>query len=277
MLIAHTPDADDAFAFYGMLNGKIATRMRVEHVVDDIEALNRRAFGGEIDVTALSVHAYAFLHSQYRILSAGASVGNGYGPVVVGRRDMELEGKRVAVPGRYTTANLVLKLAAATADININTVEMRFDEVVEALKRGEVDAGLVIHEAQLTYKDQGLVKILDLGEWWHKKTGLPLPLGINCIKRTIPVDQQLEFLDAMRESVQYALKNVDEALRYAMRYSRGAKEEQLRQFVLMYVNRDTYEMSDKVIKALDTLYGRAERAGFISKPPLDILFPSIPK
>ena len=272
MLIAHTPDADDAFAFYGMLNGKIATRMRVEHVVDDIEALNRRAFGGEIDVTALSVHAYAFLHSQYRILSAGASVGNGYGPVVVGRRDMELEGKRVAVPGRYTTANLVLKLAVAAADIN--TVEMRFDEVVEALKRGEVDAGLVIHEAQLTYKDQELVKILDLGEWWHEKTGLPLPLGINCIKRTIPEGQQLEFLNAMRESVEYALKNVDEALGYAMRYSRGAKEEQLRRFVLMYVNRDTCEMSGRVIKALDTLYEQAERAGLITKPPLDILFPS---
>jgi len=120
MIIAHTPDADDAFLFYGMLKGKIATRVRVKHVVDDIEALNRRAFGGEIDVTALSVHAYAFLYSQYRILSAGASVGDGYGPVVVGRRDMELEGKKVAVPGKYTTANLILKLAIA----DINTVEM---------------------------------------------------------------------------------------------------------------------------------------------------------
>ena len=158
--------------------------------------------------------------------------------------------------------------------MNINTVEMRFDEVVEALKRGEVDAGLVIHEAQLTYKDQELVKILDLGEWWHEKTGLPLPLGINCIKRTIPEDQQLEFLNAMRESVEYALKNVDEALGYAMRYSRGANEEQLRRFVLMYVNRDTYEMSGRVIKALDTLYGQAEQAGLITKPPLDILFSS---
>ncbi len=275
MIIAHTPDADDAFMFFGMLNGKIATEIRVKHVVDDIEALNRRAFGGEMDVTALSVYAYAFLHSRYRILSAGASVGDGYGPVVVAREHIDIEGKdrRVAVPGKYTTANLVLRLAFP----DVNTVEMRFDEVIPALKRGEVDAGVVIHEAQLTYNAYGLLKITDLGEWWRAETGLPLPLGINCIKRTIPVDQQMQFLEAMRESVQYALEHVDEALGYAMRYSQGADADKalVKQFVLMYVNENTYEMSSDVVKALDVLFDYTERAG--ARPPLDILFPSVLK
>ncbi len=275
MIVAHTPDADDAFMFYGMLTGKIATEIRVKHVVDDIEALNRRAFGGEIDVTALSVYAYAFLHSRYRILSAGASVGYGYGPVVVAKEqiDIEEEGRRVAIPGKYTTASLVLRLAFP----DIETVEMRFDEVIPALKRGEVDAGVVIHEAQLTYTMHGLQKIIDLGEWWHKKTHLPLPLGINCIKRTIPIDQQIRFLEAMRESVRYALDHVDEALEYAMRYSRGADKALVKKFVLMYVNRDTYEMSCDVVKALDLLFDHTERAGIIARPPLDILFPSVLK
>ncbi len=272
MIVAHTPDADDAFMFYGMLKGKTATRMRIKHVVDDIESLNRRAFSGEMDVTALSVHAYAFLHTRYRILSAGASIGEGYGPVVVAGEAMEIGGKRIGVPGKYTTANLVLSLAV---DADFTPVEMRFEEVIPALKRGDVDAGVLIHEAQLTYRAHGLVKILDLGEWWHEKTHLPLPLGLNCIKRTIPMDQQLQFLESMRESVQYALEHVDEALEYAMRYSRGAKEEQMRQFVLMYVNRSTYEMPGEAIKALNVLYERAERAGIITKPPLDILFPAV--
>ncbi len=268
MIIAHTPDADDAFMFYGLLNGKIAVNFEITHIVADIETLNRKAFLGGIDVTALSAHAYAFLHNKYRILSAGASIGEGYGPVVVARSGMDINGKRIAVPGKYTTANLLLKLAVD----DFQPVEMKFNEVVPALKRGAVDAGLVIHEAQITYPQHGLVKVLDLWDWWHEKAGLPLPLGINAIKRDIPVGAQREFLVALRESVQYALDNVEEAMQYAMKYSRGADKELVKKFALMYVNQYTYEMSKDVVNAFDMLYRMAGRRGFFAKPPLDILF-----
>ncbi len=269
MIIAHTPDADDAFMFYGLLSGKITANFEIKQIVEDIETLNRKAFDAEIDVTALSAHAYAFLHPKYRILSAGASVGDRYGPVVVARRGMDIEGKKIAVPGKYTTANLLLKLAVG----GFQPVEMRFDKVIPAVKRREVDAGLVIHEAQITYPQYGLVKILDLWEWWHGKTKLPLPLGINAIKRNIPVETQHEFLAVMRESVQYALENVEEALQHAMKYSRGADKELVKKFALMYVNKYTYEMPEGVVKALEMLYRMAEREGFFERPPLDIFFP----
>ena len=268
MIIAHTPDADDAFMFYGLLSGKVSVNFEIEQVVEDIETLNRRAFNAEIDVTALSAHAYAFLHDKYRILSTGASVGDGYGPVVVGSRDMSVEGKKIAVPGRYTTANLLLKLAVD----HFQPVEMRFDEVIPAVKSGEVDAGLLIHEGQITYPQHELKKILDLWHWWYEKTQLPLPLGINAIKRDVPEEQQRVFLAAMRESVQYALENVDEAMQYAMRYSRGADKELVKKFALMYVNKYTYEMPEAVVKAHDELYRMAERKGFFARPPVDILF-----
>ncbi|MCW3133897.1 MAG: ABC transporter substrate-binding protein [Methanophagales archaeon] len=267
MLIAHTPDADDAFMFYGLLSGKISANFEIKHLVEDIETLNRGAFDAEFDVTALSVHAYAFLHSQYRILSAGASVGDGYGPVVVAGRGMDVEGKRIAVPGKYTTANLLLKLAVD----DFQPVEMRFDEVIPAVKQGEIDAGLVIHEGQITYAQHGLVKILDLWDWWHAKTGLLLPLGVNAIKRDIPEAMQREFLAVMRESVRYALEHVEEALQYAMKYARGADKELVKKFALMYVNKYTYEMPEEVLKAHDELYRMAERAGLFARPPLDIL------
>ena len=269
MIIAHTPDADDAFMFYGLLSGKIRTDIEITQVIEDIETLNKRAFSGELDVTALSAHAYAFLHSQYRILSAGASVGDGYGPVVVANREMDSERKSIAVPGKYTTANLLLKLAVD----DFQPVEMRFDEIIPAVKRGDVDAGLVIHEGQITYAQHGLVKMLDLWGWWHEKTRLPLPLGINAIKRDIPEVTQREFLVLMRESIQYALENIEEALQYAMKYSRGADKELVKKFALMYVNKYTYEMPEAIVKAHDELYRMAERKGFFARPPLDILFP----
>jgi len=269
MIIAHTPDADDAFMFYGLLSGKIRTDTEMTQVIADIETLNKIAFRGELDVTALSAHAYAFLHSQYRILSAGASVGDGYGPVVIANREMDPERKNIAVPGKYTTANLLLKLAVD----DFQPVEMRFDEVIHAVTRGDVDAGLVIHEGQITYAQHGLVKILDLWGWWYEKTKLPLPLGINAIKRDIPEETQREFLVLMRESVQYALDNVEEALLYAMKYARGADKELVKKFALMYVNKYTYEMPEEVVKAHDELYRMGERRGFFATPPLDILFP----
>ncbi len=268
MLVAHTPDADDAFMFYGMLNGKVPVNFEITQVVEDIETLNNRAFKGELDVTALSAHAYAFLHDTYRILSTGASVGDGYGPVVVARTDMEVEQKRIAVPGKYTTANLLLKLAVD----DFQPIEMRFDEVLPAVKRGAVDAGLLIHEGQITYAQHGLVKILNLWDWWYEKTSLPMPLGINAIKRDVPEATQREFLAAMRASVQYALEHVEEAMEHAMKYARGADKELVKKFALMYVNNYTYEMPENVVKAHEELYHMAEQKGFFKRPPLDILF-----
>ncbi len=268
MLVAHTPDADDAFMFYAMVEGKIPTRLKIEHVIEDIETLNRMAFEGRLDVTALSVHAYAYLDDKYRMLSAGASVGDGYGPVVVAKEDVNLERAKVAIPGRFTTANLLLKLAVG----EFNAVEMRFDRIVDAVKRGEVDAGLLIHEGQITYEMHGLKKVLDLWEFWHDETGLPLPLGVNVINRRIPEEEQVEFLRAMRESIRYALENVEEALEHAMKYSRGLSRDLVRKFALMYVNEYTLEMPPKVVEAIETLYDMAEERGILKKPKMDILF-----
>ena len=268
MIVAHTPDADDAFMFYAMISGKIKTRLKIEHLIEDIETLNRMAFEGKLDVTALSVHAYAYLEDRYRILSAGASVGDGYGPIVVAKRDMELEGKRIAIPGKYTTATLLLKLALDDFD----AVEMRFDRIIDAVKRGDVDAGLLIHEGQITYEVHNLVKVLDLWEFWHERTGLPLPLGVNVISRDIPEENQKEFLRVMKESIRYALEHVEEAIDYAMNYSRGMSRDLVKRFATMYVNEYTYEMPESVVKAMEKMFDMAEKKGLLKKPKLDILF-----
>ena len=267
--VAHTADADDAFMFYGMLSGKVAKEFDILHVVEDIETLNRNAFGIENDVTALSAHVYPYLFEKYRILSAGASVGNGYGPVIVAKKEIGIEGKRIAIPGRFTTANLLLMLAFD----NFQPVEKKFDEIIEAVQSGEVDAGLLIHEGQITYSRHNLVKIFDSWDWWYEETKLPLPLGINAIKREIPESLQREFLEVMRGSIKYAIENVEEALQYAMKYSRGVDEELIRKFTLMYVNNYTYEMPEAVKRALDELYEMGIKRGLFEMPPLDILYP----
>ncbi len=266
--VAHTPDADDAFMFYAMMNGKIETDLEVTHIIEDIETLNRMAFSENIDVTALSVHAYAYLHDRYRILSVGASVGDGYGPVVVAKENTDSENLKIAIPGRYTSANLYLMLALD----GFKAVEMRFDRIIDAVKSGYADAGLLIHEGQITYERHGLVKVLDLWEWWNRKTGLPMPLGVNVISRKIPENVQRRFLDAMRLSIDYALKNPDEAMRYAMRYARGMDFETARKFALMYVNEYTRSMPESVVKAMEVLFEMAEERGILKKPALDILY-----
>ncbi|WP_290597737.1 MULTISPECIES: MqnA/MqnD/SBP family protein [unclassified Archaeoglobus] len=265
--VAHTPDADDAFMFYAMTHGKIDTWLEIEHVIEDIETLNRKAFEGEYEVTAISAHAYALLDDKYRILSAGASVGDGYGPVVVAKKKIELKGSRIAVPGKYTTANLLLKLAVN----DFEPVEMSFDKVIEAVLNDECDAGLLIHEGQITYSDYGLLCILDLWEWWGERFNLPLPLGLNAIKRDLDEDSQSEFLRAMRESIRYALENVDEAIEYAMKYSRGLDRERAKKFALMYVNEYTYKMPESVVDGLRSLYSLAEKKGILRMPKLDVL------
>ena len=265
--VAHTPDADDAFMFYAMTHGKVDTWLEIEHVIEDIETLNRKAFNAEYEVTAISAHAYALLDDKYRILSAGASVGDGYGPVVVAKSEISLDGKRIAVPGRYTTANLLLKLAVE----DFEPVEMPFDRIIQAVLDEEVDAGLLIHEGQITYADYGLKCVLDLWDWWSEQVKLPLPLGLNAIRRDLSVEVQEEFLRAMRESIAFAIENPDEAIEYAMKYSRGLDRERAKRFAMMYVNDYTYDMPESVDAALKKLYEMAEAKGLIKMPKLDIL------
>ncbi len=265
--VAHTPDADDAFMFYAMSNGKIDTWLEIEHVIEDIETLNRKAFNAEYEVTAISAHAYAFLDDKYRILSAGASVGDGYGPVVVAKEKVELEGKRIAVPGRYTTANLLLNLAVS----DFEPLEIPFDKIINAVVSDECDAGLLIHEGQITFSNYGLKCVLDLWEWWSNQVKLPLPLGLNVIKRDLSGEVQKEFLRAMRESIAFALENPDEAIEYAMKYSRGLDRERARRFAMMYVNDYTYNMPESVEAALRKLYQMAADKGILRMPRLDVL------
>jgi len=264
--VAHTPDADDAFMFYAMLNNKIPLTFELESIIEDIETLNFKAMSGIYDVTAISVHAYAFVADRYRILSTGASVGDGYGPVVVAREKIDPENAIIAVPGKLTTATLLLKLFCEA-----KTVEMKFDEIPDAVVSGKVDAGLLIHEAQLSYEKYGLKKIMDLFELWNSITDLPLPLGVNAIKRSIDEEVQKSFLRAMRMSVEYAVENFEEALDYAKMFSRGLEVEKLAKFIKMYVNSYTLEMPEKVEKAIETLFEMAENKGFLKKPPLDVL------
>ncbi|MCS7119491.1 MAG: MqnA/MqnD/SBP family protein [Archaeoglobaceae archaeon] len=265
--VAHTPDADDAFMFYAMLNRKIPLFFEVENIVEDIETLNIKAMSGIYEVTAISVYTYAFVSEIYRILSSGASVGDGYGPIVVAKERVDLNKALIAIPGKYTTASLLLKLSCKA-----RTVEMRFDKILEAVKTEKVDAGLLIHEAQLNFEDYGLRKIFDLYEWWNSITGLPLPLGINVIKRDLHIKIQREFLKMMKMSVRYAIENVEEALNYAERFSRGLDRERLRKFVKMYVNENTLEMSRNVEKAIKVIFELAEQRGVVKKPFLDVLY-----
>jgi|Deesub1362A_J573_1020465.scaffolds.fasta_scaffold00067_87 1,4-dihydroxy-6-naphthoate synthase len=277
MIVAHTPDADDAFMFYAMVSRKIKMDFEVEHLIEDIETLNKMAFDAQLDVTALSLHAYAYLHERYRILSAGASVGDGYGPIVVARSDVSLEeseglerlkGCKIAIPGKYTTANLLLKLAID----DYHPVEMRFDTIINAVKRRDVDAGLLIHEGQLTYAEHGLPKVLDLWEWWYEQTSLPLPLGVNVIRRDLPEEVQRAFLVALKESIAYAIENPDEAVDYAMKFARGMDKEMTKKFATMYVNEYTYEMPESVVEAIERMFEMAVEKGVLKRPKLDILF-----
>jgi 1,4-dihydroxy-6-naphthoate synthase len=268
--VAHTPDADDAFMFCAMITGKIPHDFQIENIVEDIEALNRKALEGAYDVTALSVHGYAYVSDKYRVLCAGASVGDGYGPVVVAKEKMELDGLTIAIPGRYTTASLLLSLAVENAE----TIEMRFDHIMRAILDGEVDAGVLIHEGQIVYQNYGLVKLLDLWEWWYNHTSLPLPLGINAIKRDLDVKTQHEFLNALMSSIRYAIENPEEAVRCAMKYGRGMSEDMVKKFATMYVNEYTLKMPESVVRAIEVMYEMAEEKGILKKPELDVLFPS---
>jgi 1,4-dihydroxy-6-naphthoate synthase len=272
--IGHSPDADDAFMFYGLASGRVAVPGHsVNHVLDDIETLNRRARAAELDVTAISAAAYPDVQHLYRIMSCGASVGRRYGPIVLAREPLtlsQLRGRKVAVPGPNTTAYLLFRLYV---DAEVVPVMMGFDRVMEAVASGEVDAGIVIHEGQLTWPSSGLRLVLDLGEAWMEDTGLPIPLGLDVVRRGLGEATMDAVARALKESILLAHRDEEEAVDYAMRFGRGVDRDTCRKFVRMYVNADTVDMGDDGRRALETLYQRAFQRGLLTSPPnLDILW-----
>jgi len=261
--VAHSPDSDDAFMFYGLASGAVDTGdLEVGHLLSDIETLNRAAFEGTYEVTAVSFHAYAYLHDRYILLPHGASMGENYGPIVVTRQDgpRSLEGVRVAVPGLLTSAYLALKLYGPAVD----TVVLPFDEIQDAVRRGDAAAGLLIHEGQLTYQDEGLRKIVDLGEWWAQRTGgLPLPLGGNVIRRDLGPDMIARVSRMLHASIKHALDNRQQALEYAMQFGRGLDPAKVDRFVGMYVNSLTLGYTDDSRRAVQLFLDEAHEKGII--------------
>jgi 1,4-dihydroxy-6-naphthoate synthase len=270
--IGHSPDADDAFMFYALTHGKVVIPgVRIEHVLEDIESLNRRAATGELDVTAVSCATYPKLADRYRIMDPGASMGKGYGPIVVATSPLdesELAESAVAVPGLGTTAYLLLRLALGDPPV----IVVPFDRIIQAVLDQQAHAGLLIHEGQITYGTVGLVKVLDLGERWTKETGLPLPLGINVTRRDLGEALAAELSEALRASIRYAHAHPEEAVGYALRYGRGIDAATCTRFVHMYVNDYTVTLGDEGRRALETLYRRAVEAELLAAmPPIDPL------
>jgi 1,4-dihydroxy-6-naphthoate synthase len=261
--IAHSPDSDDAFMFYALASDKLATgEYRFTHRLEDIETLNRKALQGEYEVTALSIHAYAYVVGRYALLPCGASMGDRYGPVVVSHepwRPEELRGRRIAVPGTMTSAFLALKLF----EPECSTVVVPFDQIMEAVERHEVDGGLLIHEGQLTYSRAGLHKILDLGEWWYGRTGLPLPLGGNGIRKDLGAGHIAKISSLIRESIQYALDHREAALAHSLEFARGLTADDADRFVSMYVNRRTLDYGDDGRRAVRLFLDEAHTHGLI--------------
>ncbi len=258
--IGHTPDADDAFMFYALASGKLGSIFVIKNVIQDIEALNRRALKHELDVTAVSAHAYAYL-KDYVILKSGGSFGLNYGPLVITRKEnmmspAQLENATIAIPGKLTSANLLLKLAIGKFKEKV----LPFETVPDAVARGDADAGLVIHEAQIAYDKIKFASALDLGHWWSNNTGnLPVPLGINVAStRTMSIAQIKQFSDLLTKSIKYGLDNIDGALEYAMQFGRGQSKETIRKFVKMYVNNLTLDMGHEGKKALKEMFEMAK-------------------
>ena len=261
--VGHTPDSDDAFMFYGMFTDKVPSPdFAVNHVIEDIENLNLKATNPELDVTAVSVHACAYIPG-YTILRSGGSFGNNYGPIVTAKKQMtieELKKCKIAIPGKMTSAFLLLQLMIGKFDY----VEMNFSDIPKAVESGEVDVGLVIHETQLSYEQEGNVKILDVGEWWDKTTnGLPVPLGINVMKTDLGMDTIVKFDKYLQASIEFGIENFDDALEYAMQYSRGKERKLIEKFVKMYVNQVTVNMGDPGEQSIRKLFEMAKEKGLV--------------
>ncbi len=264
--IAHSPDSDDAFMFWALATGRLKLPgYRLEHTLTDIETLNQEAKKGTYEITAISFHAYPYLRDRYQIMSCGASFGDQYGPMVVSREQLttdDIRHMQIAVPGEWTTALLALRLFEPNIDYRV----VPFDQILDKVKTGEYPAGLIIHEGQLTYKAEGFHKVLDLGEWWHWKTGLPLPLGCNAIRKDLGTEL-IHKLDALlKESIQIGLQQKEESIPYARQFARGMNAQQTDQFVSMYVNHWTLEYGDKGHQAVQLLLDEGFRKGILPEP-----------
>ncbi len=264
--VAHSPDSDDAFMFYSLATNKVRVPgLRFSHTLCDIETLNRKAREGVYDVTAISFHAYPYIQESYALLPSGGSVGEGYGPMIVANHaysPSEVKRRRIAVPGTLTTAYLVLKLFAP----GIETEVVPFDQIIPQVLEGKHDAGLIIHEGQLTYSKSGLHRIVDLGKWWMRVTGLPLPLGGNAIRRSLGPELMASVAGALRESIQYGLDHREEALAYAMQFARDLDSQLADKFVGMYVNERTLDYGPDGREAVRRLLDMGHKAGIIPDP-----------
>jgi 1,4-dihydroxy-6-naphthoate synthase len=269
--LGHSPDSDDAFMFYALAEDKVPTEdLRFEHVLRDIQTLNQWAEEGRLEVTAISVHAYAHVSDRYALLTHGASMGERYGPMVVAREPMslaDLRGRVIAIPGRLTSAYLALQLALGEVQVEVRP----FDTIMEAVASGEVEAGLLIHEGQLTHGRLGLHTVLDLGVWWDDRTGLPLPLGVNAVRRDLGEARAAQLSRILRASIDYALAHRDAALQHSMRFARGMETSIADRFVGMYVNDLTRDMGERGRAAIERFLGDAHAAGLLPHRP-DVTF-----
>jgi 5,8-dihydroxy-2-naphthoate synthase len=267
--VAHSPDSDDAFMFYGLATNKVRVPgLKFTHTLGDIETLNRQAQEGVgvYDVTAISFHAFPYIQENYALMSCGGSVGDGYGPMLVSTRSFtqdEIKRKKIAVPGKLTTAYLALELFAPGVEVEV----VPFDQIIPQILEGKYEAGLIIHEGQLTYDKSGLYRVVDLGKWWQKVTGLPLPLGGNAIRRSLGKETMKSVTQALRESIQYAIDHREEALAYAMQFARDLDAQLADKFVGMYVNERTLDYGDDGREAVKRLLDMGHKAGIIPKKP----------
>src|SRR6478672_1740315 len=261
--LAHSPDSDDAFMFYGLATNKLDTgSLRFVHLLKDIQTLNEEAMRGTYDVTAISFHAYAYIHEKYALLPHGASIGDNYGPIVVSREVAtpdDIPNLKIAIPGKLTSAFLALRIF--NSDFKYEVVP--FDKIIDAVKDGTCDAGLLIHEGQLFYESLGLRKVLDLGEWWHERHGLPLPMGGNVIRRDLGTELIKEVSDLLRKSISYSLANREDALQYAMQFARDMEPELADRFVAMWVNELTLDYTERGREAVRRLLDEGFEKGII--------------
>lgn len=274
LLLGHSPDPDDAFMFYGLAAERIETRgWRFEHILQDIQTLNDRALRGELHITAVSIHAYPYVAGRYALTACGSSMGDGYGPMVVARERMapaRLNGKTIAVPGLTTTAILALKLLLGPD--GFEPVVVPFDQILDFVEQGNADAGLIIHEGQLTYDNHGLTCLVDLGAWWKRETGLPLPLGGNCIRRDLGPANMREVAAILKASIQFGLDHRDEAVKHALRYARDMNTQLADRFVGMYVNAWTLDYGEVGRRAVELLLRRGAEAGLVPAiGPIDFI------
>ncbi|MDI6804016.1 MAG: ABC transporter substrate-binding protein [Bacteroidota bacterium] len=262
--VGHSPDPDDAFMFYGLASGKVKLEgITIEHSLEDIQTLNERAMRGELEVTAISAHAYPYVADKYWIMRTGASMGEGYGPVIISKKFKtldELKGKRVATPGPLTTATLLFKLFTE----GIENVDIPFDQIMDKVTSGEFDGGLIIHEGQITYQEEGFNKILDFGEFWDNfSDGLPLPLGLDVVRKDLGGELATRLSKGLKDSIHYGYTHQDEAIPYALEYGRGLNYQLGEKFVKMYVSELTIDMGENGKAALEKLYNFASNRGLI--------------